>query len=127
MLLSKDVIKMYEKKITYMPTEKYRHLAFQIDYFYKKNGFINVADLISFLGDDNESIKTLGEITSLNLDEKIDLDIIDDYLNNIRKYNEKNKLIDYKKKIKMETDYSKKLELANKAIELKRRQELNDR
>ena len=123
MLLSKDVIKMYEKKITHMPTDKYRHLAFQIDYFYKQNGFINIADLISFLGDDDESIKTIGEITSLNLKEEIDLESIEDYLNNIREYNEKNKLNDYKNKLKNETDYAKKLELANKAIELKRREE----
>ena len=40
MLQSSDVIKMYQKKITHMPTEVYRHLAFQIDYFYKENGFI---------------------------------------------------------------------------------------
>ena len=127
MLLNVDVIKMYEKKITYMPTEKYRHLAFQIDYFYKQNGFINVADLISYLDSDQDSIKTLGEITSLNLNEEINLEEIDDYLNNIREYNEKNKIKDYKDKLRKETDYNKKLELANKALELKRRKEEYDR
>ena len=127
MLLSTDVIKMYEKKITHMPTEKYRHLAFQIDYFYKQNGFINVADLISFLDNDNESINTLGEITSLDLKEEIDLEQIDDYLGNIREYNEKNMLKEYKNKLKNETDFTKKIELANKAIELKRRKEEYDR
>ena len=127
MLLSGDVIKMYEKKITHMPTDKYRHLAFQIDYFYKQNKFINVADLISFLEGDEESTKTLGEITSLNLKEEIDLEEIEDYLSNIREYNEKIRLSDYKVKLKNETDYKKKLELANKAIELKRRKEEYDR
>ena len=127
MLLDKDVIKMYEKKITHMPTDRYRHLAFQIDYFYKKNGFINIADLISFLADDSESIKALGEITNLNLKDKVDLNEIEDYLNNIREYNEKNKILDYKDKLKKETDYKKKLEIANKAIELKRRKEEYDR
>lgn len=110
-----------------MPTDRYRHLAFQIDYFYKQNGFINIADLISYLDNDEESIKTLGEITSLNLNEEINLDEIEDYLNNIREYNEKNKIKDYKNKLKNETDYNKKLELANKAIELKRRKEEYDR
>ena len=110
-----------------MPTEKYRHLAFQIDYFYKQNGFINVADLISFLDNDNESINTLGEITSLDLKEEIDLEQIDDYLGNIREYNEKNMLKEYKNKLKNETDFTKKIELANKAIELKRRKEEYDR
>ena len=127
MLISSDAIKMYEKKITRMPTEKYRHLAFQIAYFYKQNGFINVADFISFLGDDIDSIKTLGEITCLDLKNEVDLEEIDDYLENIRKYNEQIQLNKYKNQMVGETDYKKKLELANKAIELKRRQEIDDR
>lgn len=127
MLQSNDVIKMYQKKITHMPTEVYRHLAFQIDYFYKENGFINSADLITYLADDIESIKALGEITSLNLPEEINYEEIEDYLNNIREYNEKNQVNIYKNKLKNESDYNKKLELANKAIELKRRREENDR
>ena len=127
MLISKDVIKMYEKKITHMPTEVYRHLAFQIDYFYKENGYINIADLITYLGDDVDSIKALGEITSLNLSEDINYDEIEDYLNNIREYNEKEQSNIYKNKLKQELDYRKKLELANKALEIKRRREENDR
>lgn len=127
MLQDKDVIKMYEKKITHMPTESLRHLAFQIDYFYKANGYISVADLITYLDDDMESIKVLGEINSLNLSEKINYDEIEDYLNNIREYNEKEQTNIYKRQIKNEIDYKKKLELANKALEIKRRREENDR
>ena len=127
MLINTDVIKMYEKKITHMPTDIYRHLAFQIDYFYKTNKYINVADLITYLGDDKESIKIVGEITNLDLPEKVNFDEIEDYLQNIREYNEKNQSNIYKDKIKSETDLKKKIELANKAIELKRRREEYDR
>jgi len=127
MLQDKNVIKMYEKKITHMPTESYRHLAFQIDYFYKENGYINVADLITYLDGDRESIKVIGEITSLSLPEKINYDEIEDYLNNIREYNEKEQSSIYKNRIKNEIDYKKKLEFANKALEIKRRREENDR
>lgn len=127
MLISKDVIKMYEKKITHMPTEVYRHLAFQIDYFYKENGYINIADLITYLADDEESIKAVGEISSLNLPQEINYEEIDDYLNNIREYNEKEQSNIYKNKLKQEMDYKKKLELANKALEIKRRREQYDR
>ena len=127
MLQSNDVIKMYQKKITHMPTEVYRHLAFQIDMFYKEHGFINSADLITYLKDDTESIKALGEITSLNLPSEINYETIEDYLNNIREYNEKNQTNIYKNKLKSEMDYKKKLELANKALEIKRRREENDR
>lgn len=127
MLQSTDVIKMYQKKITHMPTEAYRHLAFQIDMFYKEHGFINTADLITYLKEDKESIKAIGEITSLNLSSEINYETIEDYLNNIREYNEKNQTNIYKNKLKSELDYKKKLELANKALEIKRRREENDR
>ena len=127
MLIDKDVIKMYEKKITHMPTDVYRHLAFQINLFYKENGYINEADLITFLGDDIESIKALGEITNLDLPNEVNYDEIDDFLNNIKEYNEKVQSNIYKEKIKNEIDYKKKIELANKALEIKRRREENDR
>ena len=127
MLQSNDVIKMYQKKITHMPTETYRHLAFQIDMFYKEHGFINSADLITYLKDDIESIKALGEITSLNLPSEINYETIEDYLNNIREYNEKNQTNIYKNKLRSENDYKRKLELANKALEIKKRREENDR
>ena len=127
MLIDKDVIKMYEKKITHMQVDRYRHLAFQIDQFYKNNGYINVADLITKLNNDNESIKTIGEITSLELSEEVNYEEIEDYLNNIKEYNEKQQTKIYKEKIKTEVDIKKKIELANKALEVKRRREEHGR
>ena len=127
MLIDKTVIKMYEKKITHMSTDKYRHLAFQIDQFYKTNGYIDVADLITYLSDDKESIKTIGEITSLEFSNEINYEEIDDYLDNIREYNEKEQTKIYKEKLKEEKDIKKKLELANKSLEIKRRREENGR
>ncbi|MDO4963348.1 MAG: DNA primase [bacterium] len=127
MLQSSDVIKMYQKKITHMPTEKYRQLAFQISQFYKNNGFINYADFVTYLSDDDTSLNTLGEILSLTLNNDINYDEVEDYLNNIREYNEKEQSKIYKNKLKQEFDYKKKLELANKAIEIKKRSESYDR
>ena len=127
MLNEVNAIKMYEKKITHMPTEKYRQLAFQVDYFYKENGYINVADFITYLKDDEESIKTLGEITSLDLSLEDYKEKMEDYLNNIRVYNEKEQKNIYKSKMKLEDDYDRKLELAKKRLNIKLRSEENDR
>jgi len=127
MLIDKTVIKMYEKKITHMQVDKYRHLAFQIDQFYKTNGYIDTADLITYLESDTESIKTIGEITSLDLSGETNYEEIEDYLNNIREYNEKEQSKIYKEKLKKEVDIKKKLELANKALEIKRRREEHGR
>ena len=123
MLRSEMVIKIYDKKITHMPTAKYRHLAFQISYFYKEHGFINISDLMTYLRDDPESIKTIGEINTLNLNEEVNVDAIDDYLNNIREYNEKSESNKYKQELKLEVDLNKKIELAMKAIAFKKRRE----
>jgi len=122
-----EVIKMYDKKITYMPTERYRHLAFQISYFYKTNGYINIADLLTSLTDDNESSKTIGEISQLNLKDNYDIDQIDDYLNNIKEFNENNYVSNIKKELSGEVDLKRKLELANKIVGYKLRREENDR
>lgn len=127
MLKYPNAIKMYDKKITYMPTEKYRHLAFQINTFYKKYGYITIADLLTELRDDAESIKTIGELEVLNLRDECDSEEIDDYLENIRLYNEQQQIKKYKSELKKEADFNRKIELANKLIENKLRSEENDR
>lgn len=127
MLRDEMVIKIYDKKITRMPTTRYRQLAFKISFFYKKYGFINIADLLTELREDSESIETIGEINKLNLKEKYDVEAINDYLNNIREYNERNEIAKYKKELKEEVDLNKKVELALKAIAFKvRREEENE-
>ena len=123
MLRSDMVIKLYDKKITHMPTPEYRHLAFQISFFYKQHEHINISDLITELRDDEESLSTIGKINSLNLKEEIDIEAIEDYLNNIKEYNEKNEVSKYKKELKDEVDIKKKVELAMKAIAFKKRRE----
>ena len=50
-----------------------------------------------------------------------------EYLMNIREYNEREQTNIYKEKLKKEMDIKKKLELANKALEIKRRREENGR
>lgn len=127
MLQSKDVIKMYEKKATRISNEKYRQLAYVIDIFYKENGYINSADLITYLSDNSDLINVVGELSSLDLGSQINFDEIDDYLNNIREFNEKKQIDIYKENLKNENDLQKKIELAKKALEIKIRSEKYDR
>ncbi len=127
MLRSDMVIKLYDKKITHMPTPEYRHLAFQISFFYKQHGHISISDLITELRDDDESLKTIGLINTLKLKDEVDIEAIEDYLNNIKEYNEKTEVNKYKKELKEEVDLKKKVELAMKAIAFKvRREEENE-
>ena len=126
MLHSGEVIKLYDKKITHIPEDDYRHLAFQISAFYKQNGYINEADLLTEVRDDDETIKTIGKISLLNLKSDYTIEEIDDYLNNIKQYNELEKIDKYKKEIAITNDLDTKIELANKLIAYKLRSEEND-
>ena len=126
MLKSDKVIKIYEKKITHMPTERYRKLAFKIDCFYQENGYIDIADFLTFIEGDNEAISTVGEILSLNFKESINEEAILDYLNNIKEYNDKNLSNRYKKELQEEKSLERKIELAKKALAYKIRSEENE-
>ena len=126
MLKSIDVIKIYEKKITFMPTDRYRKLALKIDCFYKEFGYIDVADFMSYINSDDISINALSEILNLDLNDSYDEEAILDYLNNIKSYNDKTLSNKYKKELKEEVSLEKKIELANKAIEYKIRSESNE-
>ena len=126
MLKSDKVIKIYEKKITHMPTDRYRLLALKIDCFYKEKGYIDIADFMTYIHDDESSTKALSEIISLDLKEEVDEEAILDYLNNIKRYNDKNLSNRYKKELKEETSLEKKIELAKKALAYKIRSENNE-
>lgn len=125
MLKSTEVIRLYDQKITYMPDDNYRALAREISYFYKKNGYINSADLISVLSD-NTLIKVLGQIEMMNLKEEYTIDEINDYINTIWDYNIKYEINHLKNKIRNEIDPIEKAKLAQKIVDLKVRGDRND-
>ena len=126
MLKNPEVIRLYDKKITYMPDENYRILAREVSYFYKKFGYINIADLISTINND-ELIKLIGQIEMLNLKETYTIEEIEDYINTIWEYNAKFEINNLKEKIKKETDPLEKAKLAQKIVELKVRGDRNDK
>lgn len=126
MLKSDKVIKIYEKKITHMPTDRYRLLALKIDCFYKEKGYIDIADFMTYIHDDEASTKALSEIINLDLKDEVDEEAILDYLNNIKRYNDKSLSNRYKKELKEETSLEKKIELAKKALAYKIRSENNE-
>ncbi len=125
MLKDEEAIELYDKKITYIPEDNYRHLGFQICTFYKKNGYIDVADLLTEVREDEEAVKTIGEIMMLELNEDNKTVAINDYLKNIKEYGDRNKVNKYESELAMSNDLEEKLALADKLIEYKKRSELN--
>ncbi len=126
MLKYQEVIKMYNKNITYMPTENYRTLARYISNFYKTYDYIGVADLLSFLDGHEELIKVVGEIEALNLKEMYNQDEIDDYINVIREYNINYVREKLKEKMHAELDPLKKAAIGQEMLDLKMGRDSND-
>lgn len=114
MLKDSKVILQYEAKKIYLPTEKYRFLVRQICAFYQKYGNIDVADFLTFIAEDKEMIKVLGEITSRDLKETYSKEEIEDYIRCIDEYNRNLEINNLKQKMKESIDYAEKIELAKK-------------
>ena len=114
MLKDSKVILQYEAKKIYLPTEKYRFLVRQICAFYQKYGNIDVADFLTFIEENKEMIKVLGEITSRDLKETYSKEEIEDYIRCIDEYNRNLEINNLKQKMKESIDYAEKIELAKK-------------
>ena len=124
MMNNKEVVKKYKMRVTYIPTERYRLLAREIDYYYTEHHDIKIADLISVLQDDKIMSDTILEIINLNIKENYSLEEIDDYIDTIASYNINNEIIRLQKLIKNETDVKEKAILANRIVELKKQREV---
>lgn len=120
MMNNPNVIKIYQSNLGYMPTDKYRKLAFEINYFYKNNKYINVSDLMILHNEDEEIINTIKEINLLNLKEEYTNEEIMDYIKSIKDYNIKEESKRLKDLMKMEIDPLKKAEYANKILEIQK-------
>ena len=87
MLNNREVITIFLDSHLYIPFDSYRNIAREITYFYEKYGYINMADFSTYLESDLSLKKTFNEIISLDLDTKVDKDVILGYIKVISDYN----------------------------------------
>lgn len=120
MLKSKEVVRMYNNKVKYLPTGSYYHLAIAISNFYDRIGHVNVADLITSLGEDTDTVKTIGEILALDFSENYSIEEINDYINAIRECNMNAQINRLMEKMSREKDPIKKAKLVQEMQVLKR-------
>ena len=120
MLKSSEVIKMYDRKATYMPKAEYRLLAREISEFYKKNGYINEADFLDYIEYDPDIMETIKKINQNNYSEKYTNEEIEDYINVIKDYNINSEVKRLTKKMDAETDPLKQAAIAQKIIDLRK-------
>lgn len=119
MLNNEDVVKMYDEKVTFMPNDNYRKLATYISCFYKENGFVSIADIMTYLSNFDGMINVLGEVLDLKLKDDYSISEIEDYIFTIKDYNIKNEISRLQIEQKNEVDTAKKIEIAKKIIDLK--------
>ena len=120
MLEHKEVIKMYNNKVTFMPKKEYRILAREISLFLKDNGYINISDLIDYIEGDEEISNTINEVQKANLKQSYTNEEIADYIKVIKEYNIKTETKRLKEEIMEEIDPTKKAIIAQKIIDLKK-------
>lgn len=120
MLRSPEVIKMYNAKVTYMPTKEYRLLAREIKMFYSENAFINEADLIDYVECDEDLVNTIKKVEEANLGDHYSLEEIEDYIKVIKDHNIKNETNRLQKQMQEETSPTRKAQIAQKIIDLKK-------
>lgn len=126
MLRYDEVIDLYQKKVTYMPTERYRFFAREISCYYLENHTMNLADFISFLAGDEKSLEVLKEINLLNLKEEYTNEEIEDYIHVILEYNIDAEIKRLQSEMKKTEDKMEKAKIGEQIVELKKRRDLND-
>ena len=118
MMIDDGVINKYISNNVYMPILKYQTLAREICHFYNNNNYISQADMFTVL-QNNDSIHTLEEITSLSLKDNFSDEEIDDYIHVIYQYNVEEQTKKLKLELKREMNASKKALIAQKIMDLR--------
>ena len=120
MLVDPKYIKEYQKRIGYFVNNLYRNIANYIVYYNDEVGKIEIADFISFLFDKKEEYDKILEITN-QFNEKISDENFINYVRIINKKMDEDEIRRLKVKLKEELDVNKKIEIAAKITEIKKR------
>ena len=119
MLNSKEVIRMFDRRVDHMLTDEYRILAREIsDYYHKYNDMV-LADFMTYLNDYPKILSTLNKILSLDIKDDYAIEDIDGYIKTIRKSVIDNQIEKLNKRIKETDDLDKQVELLKKQVELR--------
>lgn len=83
MMLDKNVALKYEAKLGFMVNDKYRIIASYIVDYYRQNQYLQIADLVDSINDD-DLVQNIIEISQLNLPMLENEQAIDDYIKIIK-------------------------------------------
>ena len=118
LLNSPIYINKFDNSNIFISIKEYRNLIQEITYYYQKNKDISVAAFISYISNSNLYDLTISIVNEI--DEELDDETFDRYLDNLTKIGKEDKIKQLKKEMQETLDVNKKMELANTIIELKK-------
>ena len=120
MMNGAEYIKEYQKKLGYLDDSLYRQISNEIVYYEQKNNGINVADFITYASRNEEIKDKVMSIVNDSDGEEISIEIMDDYIEAVKKFSIKDEIKKLKKQLKNELDVEQKMKIAMQLAELKK-------
>lgn len=114
MLNDYSVVKLYQKKLNFLPFVEERYLANEIIYYNKTIGEIELADFYTYLQDKPELKIVLDNVLQNDFAKLDDVNSVDDYFKVIEEYNCNLEIKRLKELMKKESDPLEKAKLADK-------------
>lgn len=119
MINDNNMILYYFNNLSYLPNDIERKLASEIVLFYKKFNSFNLSDFIIYLEDKKELINLVVDISDLKYTEDELNDNIDNYFDVIKESLYNNQIVKLKSELKNESNSVKRMEIAQKIVDLK--------
>lgn len=119
-MLNNDwVVEQVEKEKIVCPTNEERLLISEIIYFYKKNGYIDIADFFTFIQDKDDLLKLLNSIVSSNYQESVEKKNLFSYFHVVKDYSITQQRMRLQKLMKEEVDPLEQAKIADQIRKLK--------
>ena len=119
MINDNNMILYYFNNLSYLPNDTERKLASEIVLFYKKFNSFNLSDFIIYLEDKKELINLVVDISDLKYTEDELNDNIDNYFDVIKESLYNNQIVKLTSELKNESNSVKKIEIAQRIVDLK--------
>ena len=126
MINDNNMILYYFNNLSYLPNDTERKLASEIVLFYKKFNSFNLSDFIIYLEDKKELINLVVDISDLKYTEDELNDNIDNYFEVIKESLYNNQIKKLTSELKNESNSVKKMEIAQKIVDLKMKESNKD-
>ena len=126
MINDNNMILYYFNNLSYLPNDIERKLASEIVLFYKKFNSFNLSDFIIYLEDKKELINLVVDISDLKYTEDELNDNIDNYFDVIKESLYNNQIVKLTSELKNESNSVKKIEIAQRIVDLKMKESNKD-